>query len=118
MYIILHQTDYAKALTAISQTNPSTSTDTAAVGKQTRDASECGGGGGGRVPRSSQVLLHHLSRRVMREFHGLEGADVSTREAILNFSFFLAQGEIDAAFKSMKLIRSTAVWQVRRTISN
>lgn len=56
--------------------------------------------------------LVNLNRRVMRDFHGLESADLGTHEAIINFSFFLAQGEIDAAFKSMKLIRSTNVWQV------
>ncbi|VDN13572.1 unnamed protein product [Dibothriocephalus latus] len=35
----------------------------------------------------------------------------AVREAMLNFSFYLAQGEIDAAFKSMKLVRSAAIWQ-------
>uniref|UniRef100_A0A0X3PF54 Intraflagellar transport protein 140 homolog n=1 Tax=Schistocephalus solidus TaxID=70667 RepID=A0A0X3PF54_SCHSO len=55
--------------------------------------------------------LFHISRRVMRDFQGLESADASTKEAMLNFSFYLAQGEIDAAFKSMKLVRSAAIWQ-------
>lgn len=54
----------------------------------------------------------NLARRVMREFKGLESADSLTRNAILNFSYFLAHGEIDAAFKSMRLIKSTAVWEV------
>ncbi len=58
-----------------------------------------------------QSTLTHISRRVMRDFHGLESSDAPTREAILNFSYFLAQGEMDAAFKSMKLIRATTVWQ-------
>ncbi|KAL5104623.1 hypothetical protein TcWFU_002267 [Taenia crassiceps] len=59
----------------------------------------------------TQTKSQYLDRRVMREFSGLETADPPIRDAILNFSFFLAHGEIDAAFKSMRLIRSTAVWE-------
>uniref|UniRef100_A0A0R3WMJ8 RAB3GAP2_N domain-containing protein n=1 Tax=Hydatigena taeniaeformis TaxID=6205 RepID=A0A0R3WMJ8_HYDTA len=62
-------------------------------------------------PQIVQTGSHYLDRRVMREFSDLETADPLTRDAILNFSFFLAHGEIDAAFKSMRLIRSTAVWE-------
>nr|CDS24042.1 intraflagellar transport protein 140 [Echinococcus granulosus] len=62
-------------------------------------------------PQFTQTTSQYLGRRVMREFSGLETADPLTRDAILNFSFFLAHGEIDAAFKSMRLIRSTAVWE-------
>ncbi|KAL5964971.1 hypothetical protein TSMEX_007295 [Taenia solium] len=62
-------------------------------------------------PQFTQTKSQYLDRRVMREFSGLETADPLTRDAILNFSFFLAHGEIDAAFKSMRLIRSTAVWE-------
>ncbi|KAM7541711.1 hypothetical protein Aperf_G00000003534 [Anoplocephala perfoliata] len=59
----------------------------------------------------SQPPSKRLARRVMREFVGLESADLQTREAVLNFSYFLAIGEMDAAFKSMRLIRCSSVWE-------
>ncbi|CAI2738142.1 unnamed protein product, partial [Dicrocoelium dendriticum] len=55
--------------------------------------------------------IHYINRRVMRDFVDLEHADSGTREAILAFSYYLTMGEMDAAFKAMKLIKSPAVWQ-------
>ncbi|XP_028669859.1 intraflagellar transport protein 140 homolog [Erpetoichthys calabaricus] len=52
-----------------------------------------------------------VSRRPMRDFVGLEDCDKSTREAMLNFSFYLTIGDMDEAFKSIKLIKSEAVWE-------
>ncbi|MCL4124856.1 UNVERIFIED_CONTAM: hypothetical protein GTU68_025030, partial [Idotea baltica] len=46
-----------------------------------------------------------VSQRVMRDFTGLESADKPTREAMLNFSFFLSIGNMDEAFKSIKTIK-------------
>ncbi|CAH8664618.1 unnamed protein product [Heterobilharzia americana] len=55
--------------------------------------------------------IHYINRRVMQNFVGLEDADEKTREAMLNFSYYLALGEMDSAFRAMKLIKSPAVWQ-------
>ncbi|XP_058142678.1 intraflagellar transport protein 140 homolog isoform X1 [Dasypus novemcinctus] len=52
-----------------------------------------------------------VGRRPLRDFAGLEDCDAPTRDAMLNFSFFAAVGDMDEAFKSIKLIRSTAVWE-------
>lgn len=60
----------------------------------------------GRAPLNQMV-----ARRPMRDFVGLEECDKATRDAILNFSFCLTIGDMDEAFKSIKLIKSEAVWE-------
>ncbi|XP_069503073.1 intraflagellar transport protein 140 homolog isoform X2 [Ambystoma mexicanum] len=52
-----------------------------------------------------------VAKRPMRDFVGLEDCDKNTREAMLNFSFYLTIGDMDEAFKSIKLIKSEAVWE-------
>ncbi|XP_017274041.1 intraflagellar transport protein 140 homolog [Kryptolebias marmoratus] len=54
---------------------------------------------------------HMVSRRALRDFVGLEGCEKATRDAMLNFSFYLTIGDMDEAFKSIKLIKSKAVWE-------
>ncbi|KAH8866529.1 Intraflagellar transport protein like [Schistosoma japonicum] len=61
--------------------------------------------------KSTQNGIHYIHRCVMQDFVGLEDADEKTREAVLNFSYHLALGEMDLAFRSMKLIKSPVVWQ-------
>ncbi|CAH8871773.1 unnamed protein product [Trichobilharzia szidati] len=67
------------------------------------------------VPSEGQITsnnrIHYVNRRVMQNFVGLEDADEKTREAMLNFSYYLAIGEMDSAFRAMKLIKSPTVWQ-------
>ena len=46
-----------------------------------------------------------VSRRVMRDFIGLENAEKSAHEAMMNFSFYLTVGNMDEAFKAIKLIK-------------
>ncbi|XP_064415198.1 intraflagellar transport protein 140 homolog [Latimeria chalumnae] len=58
-------------------------------------------------PRIPQMV----ARRALRDFAGLEDCDKVTREAMLNFSFYLTIGDMDEAFKSIKLIKSEAVWE-------
>lgn len=41
----------------------------------------------------------------MRDFIGLGDCDKTTRDAMLNFSFYLTAGDMDEAFKSIKLIK-------------
>uniref|UniRef100_A0A8C9SZL0 Intraflagellar transport 140 n=1 Tax=Scleropages formosus TaxID=113540 RepID=A0A8C9SZL0_SCLFO len=54
---------------------------------------------------------HMVSRRVLRDFTGLEDCDKPTRDAMLNFSFYLTIGDMDEAFKSIRLIKSKTVWE-------
>ena len=73
-------------------------------------ASSVGSGVGGG-PSEETLGSSGLVRRVGREFVGLEKAEGSTREAMLNFSFHLTTGNMDEAFKAIKLIKSEAVWE-------
>jgi intraflagellar transport protein 140 len=57
----------------------------------------------GAVPR--------VKSKVMRDFVGMEEVDETTRSALLNFSYCLTIGNMDDAYKAVKLIESTAVWQ-------
>jgi intraflagellar transport protein 140 len=60
--------------------------------------------GAGETP-----LNKHIIQRTMREFVGLESsADASTREALINFSYYLTAGNMDEAFKAIKLIKRCA----------
>ncbi|XP_076446737.1 intraflagellar transport protein 140 homolog [Babylonia areolata] len=52
-----------------------------------------------------------VSRKIMRDFVGLEASDKTTRDAMMNFSFHLTTGNMDEAFKSIKLIKSESVWE-------
>ena len=46
-----------------------------------------------------------VTQKVIRDFVGLEDSDKATREAMLNFSFFLSIGNMDEAFKAIKTIK-------------
>eukprot|EP00057_Strongylocentrotus_purpuratus_P021032 XP_011675506.1 PREDICTED: intraflagellar transport protein 140 homolog [Strongylocentrotus purpuratus] len=59
-------------------------------------------------PISSSSLV---ARQVMRNFAGLEDADKSARDAMMNFSYYLTIGNMDEAFKAIKLIKSESVWE-------
>merc|ERR1712136_97224 len=46
----------------------------------------------------------------MGDFVGLEDADEKSREAMISFSLNLVVGNMDEAFKAIKLIKSESVW--------
>ncbi|XP_028354376.1 intraflagellar transport protein 140 homolog isoform X3 [Physeter macrocephalus] len=64
-----------------------------------------------QVDSGSQRIPQTVGRRPLRDFVGLEDCDKPTRDAMLNFTFFLAVGDMDEAFRSIKLIKSEAVWE-------
>ena len=47
----------------------------------------------------------------MKDFGGLDKVDEPTKKAIMNFSFYLAIGNMDEAYKSVKLIQNPLVWE-------
>ncbi|OWF41021.1 intraflagellar transport protein 140 homolog [Mizuhopecten yessoensis] len=62
--------------------------------------------------KSDTVIQPKLvARKTMRDFVGLENSDKNTREAMMNFSYYLTIGNMDEAFKSIKLIKSESVWE-------
>jgi len=52
-----------------------------------------------------------LRRVVMRDFAGMEALDANTRHALVDFSYYLTIGSMDEAHKSVKLVKSAAVWE-------
>ncbi|RZF46866.1 hypothetical protein LSTR_LSTR008247 [Laodelphax striatellus] len=50
------------------------------------------------------------SKILMKDFEGLENCDSATRAAVHNFSFCLSVGDIDQAFKTIRHVKSVAVW--------
>ena len=46
-----------------------------------------------------------VTRKPLRDFVGMENADKSSRDAMMNFSFYLTIGNMDEAFKAIKLIK-------------
>ncbi|NWI54569.1 IF140 protein, partial [Calyptomena viridis] len=59
----------------------------------------------------SATVSQMVARRPLRDFIGLGDCDKTTQDAMLNFSFYLTAGDMDEAFKSIKLIKSVAVWE-------
>ncbi|XP_039102700.1 intraflagellar transport protein 140 homolog [Hyaena hyaena] len=58
-----------------------------------------------------RCVPHVVGRRPLRDFIGLEGCDRAAQDAMLNFSFSVTAGDMDEAFKSIKLIKSEKVWE-------
>ncbi len=52
-----------------------------------------------------------VAKQVMRDFIGLEEGDKNAQEAMMSFSYFLTIGNMDEAFKAIKLIKSESVWE-------
>eukprot|EP00929_Paragymnodinium_shiwhaense_P007169 TRINITY_DN111109_c0_g1_i1.p1 TRINITY_DN111109_c0_g1~~TRINITY_DN111109_c0_g1_i1.p1 ORF type:complete len:1446 (+),score=370.50 TRINITY_DN111109_c0_g1_i1:64-4401(+) len=52
-----------------------------------------------------------ISRTVLRDFAGLDNVDPETTSALLDFSYHLACGNTDEAYKSVKNVHSTGVWE-------
>ncbi|KAM6249922.1 intraflagellar transport protein 140 homolog isoform 2-T4 [Porphyrio hochstetteri] len=65
----------------------------------------------GEAESDSIKVSQMVARRPLRDFIGLGDCDKTTRDAMLNFSFYLTAGDMDEAFKSIKLIKSEAVWE-------
>ncbi|XP_013795392.1 intraflagellar transport protein 140 homolog [Apteryx mantelli] len=65
----------------------------------------------GQAESGSIKISQMVARRPMRDFVGLGDCDKTTRDAMLNFSFHLTAGDMDEAFRSIKLIKSEAVWE-------
>nr|XP_021492824.1 intraflagellar transport protein 140 homolog isoform X2 [Meriones unguiculatus] len=64
-----------------------------------------------RVDSGHYHIPQMVAKKPLRDFVGLEDCDKPTRDAMLNFSFFVTIGDMDEAFKSIKLIKSETVWE-------
>jgi len=52
-----------------------------------------------------------VARASLRDFVGLEQSDLSTLQAMVEFSYHSTVGNMEEAFKSIKLIKSESVWE-------
>ena len=52
---------------------------------------------------------HMVTKHTMRDFIGLENADLEARKAMMNFSYLSAIGNMDEAFKAIKLIKRLVI---------
>lgn len=52
-----------------------------------------------------------VTKHTMRDFIGLEKADAEARKAMMNFSYLSTIGNMDEAFKAIKLIKRYATEQ-------
>ncbi|XP_034252751.1 intraflagellar transport protein 140 homolog [Thrips palmi] len=52
-----------------------------------------------------------VERALLRDFEGLADCDKATREAIISFSYHLSLGNMDEAFKVIKSMQNTVVWE-------
>lgn len=50
-------------------------------------------------------------KQTMKDFIGLEECDKVTRDAIMSFSYFLTVGNMDEAFKAIRVIKNESVWE-------
>lgn len=52
-----------------------------------------------------------LRPKIMRDFVGLDKADAAMRSALIDFSFYITIGNMDEAYRSVKLIQNASVWE-------
>eukprot|EP01061_Rhynchopus_euleeides_P011970 TRINITY_DN21580_c0_g3_i1.p1 TRINITY_DN21580_c0_g3~~TRINITY_DN21580_c0_g3_i1.p1 ORF type:complete len:1443 (+),score=619.87 TRINITY_DN21580_c0_g3_i1:178-4506(+) len=62
------------------------------------------------VEREDIVAMTQVALKVMRDFEGIDCTDPRVKEALLDFSYNLACGDMDAAYRSVKLIKDENVW--------
>ncbi|CAF1384504.1 unnamed protein product, partial [Rotaria sordida] len=59
----------------------------------------------------SVVYSDYLTGKTMPDFIGVNGLEKNIIEAIMNFSYNLTLGDLDAAFKAIKIIKKESVWE-------
>lgn len=57
------------------------------------------------------VYSDYLTGKTMADFVGVNGLEKNVVEAIMNFSYNLTLGDLDAAFKAIKAIKKESVWE-------
>uniref|UniRef100_A0A1I7TP46 ANAPC4_WD40 domain-containing protein n=1 Tax=Caenorhabditis tropicalis TaxID=1561998 RepID=A0A1I7TP46_9PELO len=67
--------------------------------------------------RDEKTIGKTLVAKCLREFLGNENCDEGTRKAMMDFSFYLTIGSMDAAFKAIQFIKSDSVWDHMASMS-
>lgn len=61
--------------------------------------------------KSSAEVTSYLRTKVMRDFVGLDKVDDTARQALIDFCFHMTTGNMDEAYRSVKLIDNQSVWE-------
>eukprot|EP00800_Vazella_pourtalesii_P000900 TRINITY_DN1075_c0_g1_i7.p2 TRINITY_DN1075_c0_g1~~TRINITY_DN1075_c0_g1_i7.p2 ORF type:complete len:746 (-),score=211.90 TRINITY_DN1075_c0_g1_i7:3055-5292(-) len=67
--------------------------------------------GGVRENAETVTSRNDITRRPLRDFVGMEENDRESIKAMSDYSFYSTVGDMDEAFRSIKLIKSQAVWE-------
>mmetsp|Transcript_30722 Transcript_30722/g.68056 ORF Transcript_30722/g.68056 Transcript_30722/m.68056 type:complete len:1411 (+) Transcript_30722:34-4266(+) len=59
----------------------------------------------------AQPFTSNVARIMLQGFAGMEESDEKTKSALLDFSYYLATGNMDEAFRAVKAIKNPAVWE-------
>ncbi|CAF0995675.1 unnamed protein product [Adineta ricciae] len=59
----------------------------------------------------SIVYSDYLTGKTMGDFVGINGLEKNIIDAIMNFGYNLTLGDLDAAFKAIKIIKKESVWE-------
>ncbi|CAO1309472.1 unnamed protein product [Diamesa hyperborea] len=62
------------------------------------------------APHVITLKVGVIGQKTLRDFVGLQSSDAATRKMVLNFSFAVAQGNMDQAFICIRSLQSEAVW--------
>jgi len=54
---------------------------------------------------------YQIEEKPLKDFSGLDKIDDYTKKAIMNFGYFLSIGNMDEAYRSVKLIQNPLVWE-------
>uniref|UniRef100_K3W6X2 Uncharacterized protein n=1 Tax=Globisporangium ultimum (strain ATCC 200006 / CBS 805.95 / DAOM BR144) TaxID=431595 RepID=K3W6X2_GLOUD len=60
---------------------------------------------------ASNEPSNFLCTKIMRDFVGLDKVDEKGREALINFCYYVTIGNMDEAYRSVKLIENPSVWE-------
>lgn len=60
---------------------------------------------------SNNEPFNYLCTKIMRDFVGLDKVDEKGREALINFCYYVTIGNMDEAYRSVKLIENPSVWE-------
>ncbi|KAI3390005.1 hypothetical protein SNEBB_007594 [Seison nebaliae] len=61
--------------------------------------------------RSIVYFSPHIAAKLMKNFVGVSKIDESMMSALIQFNYYLTQGNMDEAYKSIKSIRKEAIWE-------
>ena len=59
----------------------------------------------------SSIAVPRLVRKALRDFAGLDRVDDDIKRALMDFSYYLTIGDMDLAYKAVRLIEEPQVWE-------